>query len=245
MISGTSLPSVSPEEYAAFILERFLEAGDPIRAEQQRAYMRHKFDYCGLGAPKWMAMLKEIFATHGMYTGKELKAFVECCFEQEYREMHYAGLEMMQRQLKLQNKSWIRVLEKLIQTHSWWDSVDWLAKLTGIYFKKYPDLQHPYARKWIASENIWFQRVAIIHQLLWKEETNEALLFELIRKRKDSKEFFIQKACGWALRQYAKRNPKRVEWFLKNHILSALTIREARKQLDRPKAVSSRSDNRQ
>ncbi len=233
MISGIPKPSVSPEAYAAFILDRFLEAGDPVRAEQQCAYMRHKFDYCGLGAPEWMAILKDIFANHGMYTGKELRVFVECCFEQEYREMHYAGLEMMQRQLMKQDKKWIRVLEKSIQTHSWWDSVDWLAKLTGIYFKKYPDLQHPYAHKWIASGNIWLQRVAIIHQLLWKGETDEGLLFEMIGKSRDSKEFFIQKACGWALRQYAKTNPRSVRQFLRHQRLSNLTVREAEKQLNK------------
>jgi 3-methyladenine DNA glycosylase AlkD len=55
----------------------------------------------------------------------------------------------------------------------------------------------------------------------------------MIRRRADSKEFFIQKACGWALRQHAKTFPKRVEWFLERNELPKLAIREARKQLDK------------
>ena len=225
--------TISPKEYLQLISEKFTVAGDPIRAEQQRAYMRHQFEYCGLGAPQWMALAKEIFATQGMYTGKPLEQFVKLCFDQDYREIQYAGLEMMQRMLTQQNKSWIRVLEKIITTHSWWDTVDWLAKLVGMHFKRFPELQHEYAHKWITSDNIWLQRVAIIHQLLYKENTDEKLLYAMIRQVSGSKEFFLQKACGWALRQYAKTNPKSVEKFLSKTRLSGLSVREAMKQLNR------------
>ena len=215
------------------VAERFTEAGDPIRAEQQRAYMRNLFDYCGLGAPQWLGMLKEIFIQHGTFTGSKLKKYVELAYEQDYRELHYSGLEMMQTRIKEWPENWIKVLEKCIVTNSWWDTVDWLAKITGIHFKHYPHLQQEYAHKWIESNNMWLQRVAIIHQLLWKEKTDEKLLFEMIRRRADSKEFFIQKACGWALRQHAKTFPKSVERFLEKNELAKLTIREARKQLNK------------
>jgi 3-methyladenine DNA glycosylase AlkD len=226
-------PIIPPEEYLEIISTLFVESGDPLRAEQQRAYMKDQFEYCGLGAPQWMAMAKELFATHGMYTGKSLQQFVKLCFDQDYREIQYVAIEMMQRMLPEQNKSWIRVLEKCITTHSWWDSVDWLAKLTGMHFKQFPELQHEYAYKWIDSENMWLQRVAIIHQLFYKETTDEKLLFEMIRKVADSKEFFLRKACGWALRQHAKTNPKAVERFLAKNTLSNLSVREARKQLNK------------
>jgi len=189
--------------------------------------MRHQFEYCGLGATLWYPMAKEIFAEHGMYTGKKLKSFVEGCYDQSYREVLYVGIEMMQRMLPHRDASWIRVLEKCITTHSWWDTVDWLAKVVGLFFRQYPELQHEYAYHWIESENIWLQRVAIIHQLFYKENTNEKLLFDMIRRRADSKEFFIRKACGWALRQYSKTNPEMVTWFVGNHDLSTLTVKEA------------------
>ena len=228
-----SSATISPEEYLQLITKIFTEAGDPIRAEQQRAYMKHQFEYCGLGAPQWMAMAKQIFSDHGMYTGKQLEQFIKLCFDQEYREIQYVSIEMMQRMLPLQNKSWIRVLERCITTHSWWDSVDWLAKLVGMHFKRFPELQHEYAYAWIASENMWLQRVAIIHQLFYRETTDEKLLFDMIRKVADSKEFFLRKACGWALRQYAKTNPTAVEKFLAKTQLSNLSVREAMKQLNK------------
>ncbi len=232
-MTGSSKPILEPEAYVSLIREVFLAKGDPVRAEQQRAYMRHQFDYCGLRAPEWMALLKTIFTAHGTFTGKDLKKFVEVCYAQEYRELHYAGLEMMQRRLKEQSASWIRVLERCIQTESWWDTVDWLAKLTGMHFKRFPEWQHLYAYQWIRSDNLWLQRVAIIHQLFYREETDEKLLFDMIRYQEGNKEFFIQKACGWALRQYAKTKPGRVRWFIDHHPVSALALREARKQLNR------------
>jgi 3-methyladenine DNA glycosylase AlkD len=195
--------------------------------------MKYKFEYCGLGAPQWMAMAKELFAEHGTFTGKELEQFISLCYEQDYREIHYVALEMMQRRLPEQNKSWIRVLEKCITTQSWWDTVDWIAKLVGMHFKRFPELQKEYAYKWIASDHMWLQRVAIIHQLFFREETDEKLLFDMITRVADSKEFFLRKACGWALRQHAKVYPEHVRSFIKKQTLSNLTIREAIKQLDK------------
>lgn len=191
--------------------------------------MRHQFEYMGLPATKWYPMAKEIFAQHGLYTGPELKLFVKGCFDQEYREVLYVGIEMMQRMLIHQRKDWIKVLETCLTSHSWWDTVDWLSKLVGFHFKKYPALQYQYANKWIESENIWLQRAAIIHQLFYRDQTDVDLLFDMIRRRADSKEFFIRKACGWALRQHAKTDPGIVKWFVEHHDLSPLTVREANK----------------
>src|SRR5678815_938832 len=164
------LPTITPEEYVDLVAEKFLAAGDPVKAEQQRAYMRHQFDYYGLPAPQWLGLLKTIFIVNGTFTGNKLKTFVELCYQQDYREMHYTGQEMMQTRIKEWPSSWIKVLEKCITTESWWDTVDWLAKLTGIHFRAYPALQHQYAYKWIESNNMWLQRVAIIHQLLYREK---------------------------------------------------------------------------
>lgn len=226
-MASNSTPIISPESYIDLVTDIFMKVADPLRAEKQMAYMRNQFEYLGLGATKWYPMAKEILAEHGMYTGKKLKEFVEECYDQPYREVLYVGIEMMQRKLPHQTKSFISVLEKCIITHAWWDSVDWLAKLVGIHFKNYPDLQHEYAYCWIETENIWLQRAAIIHQLFYKDSTDEKLLFDMIKRRADSKEFFIRKASGWALRQYSKTNPKAVIQFVKTNTLSTLTKKEA------------------
>ena len=231
MKTKTRLAELSPEVYLGIVSDRYIKAGNPLRAEQQSAYMKHKFAYCGLGAPEWMAMAKDLFAEYGTFTGPNLKNFLALCYDQEYREIQYVGLDMMQRRLAEQPKSWIKVLEKCIVTQSWWDTVDWIAKLVGMHIKRYPELQHEYAYRWIASDDIWLQRTAIIHQLFYREETDEALLFDLISRVADSKEFFIRKACGWALRQHAKTFPEHVRAFVQHHELSGLTIREAMKHL--------------
>ena len=220
-------PAVEPGAYIELVTNLFMDEADPMRAEKQMAYMRHQFEYCGLGAAKWYPMANQIFAEHGMYSGAKLKAFVDGCYDQPYREVLYVGIEMMQRMLPFQTKAWIRQLEKCITTHSWWDTVDWLSKLVGIHFLNFPELQKEYAYKWIDSNNMWLQRTAIIHQLFYREKTDENLLFELIRKQAANKEFFIRKACGWALRQYSKTNPQSVIRFVEKTSLSPLTVKEA------------------
>jgi 3-methyladenine DNA glycosylase AlkD len=177
-------------------------------------------------------MAKKTLAEHGMFTEKKLEEFVERCYDQDYREVVYVGIEMMQRMLAKQSKAWITVLEKCIVTNSWWDTVDWLAKLTGIHFRNYPELQHKYCYKWIESKNIWLQRVAIIHQLFYRKQTDENLLFDLIRCSAANKEFFIRKACGWALRQYSRTNPSAVIEFVESEKLSNLTTKEALRLID-------------
>ena len=124
--------------------------------------------------------------------------------------------------------------QKLIVTKSWWDSVDYLApRLIGKNLINQPDEAINYSKKWIESENIWLQRTAIIFQLHYREKTNSDLLFSSVLRRADSKEFFVQKASGWALRQYSKTAPEVVmDFTLKNqNILSALTCREGLKWL--------------
>lgn len=227
MLSHPHTPTIPPNEYIDMVSGLFLKEADPLRAEKQMAYMRNQFEYCGLGASKWYPMAREILSTHGMYSGPQLRSFVEGCFDQSYREVLYVGIEMMQRMLLHQNKSWIKVLEKCIVTHSWWDTVDWLSKLVGFHFQKFPELQKEYAYRWIESDNMWLQRTAIIHQLFYKENTNEELLFEMIRHQAGNKEFFIRKACGWALRQYSKTNPQAVISFVESENLSNLSVKEA------------------
>ena len=146
--------------------------------------------------------------------------------------MHYTGLQMLERQGKSIDKDDIEFLEECALSNSWWDTVDWVNKFVGIHFKRFPELQKPTAEAWIESDSIWLQRLATIHQLTYKENTNWGLLQEMILSRINSKEFFVQKAQGWALRQYSKFNSDAVRTFIESYPeLSALTKREGRKYL--------------
>ena len=224
--------TISIGDYVELIASTFQEAGDPIRAEGQMRYMRDKFPYFGLKAPEWVAILKDIFARHGLYEGEELKAFVRACFEQEYREMHYAGLQMLEKRMRKLEKGDIEFLKECALTNSWWDTVDWVRKFVGVHLLRFPEMQRDVALTWIEDENIWLQRLAIIHQLTYKDKTNWPLMQEVILRRQDSSEFFVQKGMGWALRHYSRTDANAVIGFIEAHPeLPALTKREGLKWL--------------
>jgi 3-methyladenine DNA glycosylase AlkD len=215
-------------KYLTHVQSVFLEKGDPEIALGQMRYMRNQFDYYGLKAGQWMALAKEIMAEKGIPEGDDLKAFAQLCFDDEHREMHYFALEMVQKTLKKQPADFIDFLESLITTKSWWDTVDWLAKLVGIHFKKYPQLILPITERWMASGNFWLQRVCLIFQLTYRDKTDFDLMKKYILQIAASKEFFLQKGAGWALRQYSRTNPNAVVHFVnENPQLAALTKREA------------------
>ena len=221
-----------PNPYHQHIQSTFQAAGDPERAQQQMAYMRNQFEYYGLKAPEWVALAKEIFANLGIPEGEELKTLVRLCMDDEYREVNYFALEMVQKVQKKQPEAFIEFFEELITTRSWWDTVDWLSKLVGIHFRRFPHLIVPITERWMASGNMWLQRVCIIFQLLYKDKTDAELMFRYILELQDSKEFFIQKAAGWALRQYSKTNAEAVVTFIGRHPgLAPLTKREGVKWL--------------
>jgi 3-methyladenine DNA glycosylase AlkD len=139
---------------------------------------------------------------------------------------------MVQKVQKKQGPEFIDFLEELITAKSWWDSVDWLAKLVGIHFKRYPALILPVTERWMASGNFWLQRVCLIFQLTYRQKTDFDLMKKYILQVAPSKEFFLQKGAGWALRQYSKTNPQGVADFIEtNPQLAPLTKREGLKWL--------------
>lgn len=221
---------MKPEELVELIEKAFEQKGKPDVAEQQSRYMKYHFPYYGLKAPQWKEILKHLFSEYGTYTGDDLFIFVRGCFVCEYREMHYAGLQMLEKRTRKLPVEGIHFLEECALSNSWWDTVDWVNKLVGIHFKRFPELQQPTATEWIASENIWLQRLAIIHQLTYRAQTDWELLQNMIARRVNSSEFFVQKAIGWALRQYSKTEPSLVLDYIERHPeLPALSQREGLK----------------
>ena len=218
------------DQYLKHVKTVFQEHGNPDIAPFQIKYMRNQFNYYGLKAPVWLALTKDIHREKGLPTGEDLKKLARLCFEEEYRELHYFALESVQKSMKNQEIGYVDFLEELITTRSWWDTVDWLApKMLATHLKRYPSLVPSIPDRFIESDNIWLQRSAILFQLKYKQSTDAALLFRLILRRADSKEFFIQKGAGWALREYSKTNPDAVVEFIEGNKLAALTKREGMK----------------
>lgn len=122
------------------------------------------------------------------------------------------------------------VLERLLITKSWWDTVDFLAShITSALFLNYPQQTLEYITHWRQSENIWLRRTALLFQLKFKHDTDSLLLFDVIRENQENSEFFIQKAIGWALREYSKTDPIAVKKFIVEQNIQGLAKREALK----------------
>jgi len=120
----------------------------------------------------------------------------------------------------------IWILSKIL----WWDSVDVIApKILGAWFKLYPEQIKPAIAQWLKSDNIWLQRSCLLFQLKYKEKTDTQFLTSVIDQLKDSNEFFIKKAIGWVLREYAKTDSEFVKEFVNSRQLSSLSRREALK----------------
>ena len=222
---------MDPTKYYTLVRDSFQKHGKPDVAQGQIAYMRNQFEYFGLKMPAWSALTKEIHKEHGLPDGPDLIGLARLCYTDDHREMHYFALESVQKKLKKQPPEFIDFLEELILKNSWWDTVDWIAKLVGMHFERHPDLIQPVTERWMASGELWLQRVCLIFQLRYKEKTDQDLLFKYIRQVAGSKEFFLQKGAGWALRQYSKTKPEAVRKFLDETTVSPLTRREGSKYL--------------
>lgn len=214
------------------LMALFTQHSDADRASKMEAYMKFKFKYFGIPSPKRKSIQSEVFIHYKFTSESELKELILLLWSQNEREFHYAALDLLAKNKKFLQPNSIDFLEFLIVNNSWWDSVDGLAsQVIGPYFKKFPDQKNLALMRWKQSDNMWLRRTCIIHQLGYKMETDLDILTEMILLNSESKEFFLQKAIGWSLRQYAKYNSDWVQNFVEINTLKNLSKREALKNI--------------
>lgn len=209
----------------------FEEHSNEENAEPMKKYMKDHFPFLGIKSPLRKELEKTFFKETGILNGPFDKDLVTGLWEKEEREYHYTAITYIGKFAKKLPKDVVSFLERLITTKSWWDSVDSIAPLVGELARKYPEVIKETIDIWAVDENIWLRRTAILFQLKFKQQTNEDLLYDYIVKNADSQEFFIQKAIGWALREYSKTNPLSVKAFIEENKLAPLSIREGSKYL--------------
>lgn len=149
--------------------------------------------------------------------------------EREYQMVAVLLAKKMRRHLHPghQDLLWFMITEK-----SWWDTVDDIASnLIGYVLQRFPDQTPTWNEALIRSTNLWLRRTGLLFQLKYKQDLDEALLFENIRLTAQEPDFFIRKAIGWALRQHSKVAPEAVRTFIQETELSTLSIREGSKYL--------------
>ncbi len=197
-------------------------------ARKQAAYMRDQFSFFGLKSPVRKELARPFLTKPNLPPKTELDTIVRTLWQKPERELQYFAMELCAKYLRKSERADIELFQFMVVTKSWWDTVDFISStLIGNYFKHFPDEIAPKVDAWLASENIWLQRSAILFQLKYKHRTNNELLAEVILTMLGSQEFFINKAIGWALREYSKFNPEWVANFADKAELSLLSRREA------------------
>lgn len=219
--------------YVASLKTLFEQNAVPSKAAPMKKYMRDQFEYLGIKTPERAALQKEFYATHGLPALADLDTVLRELWSLPQREFQYAAVGLLSKAEKQIPARFIKTIEYLIVTKSWWDTVDIIAGGTvGVHFRRFPEVREKYLPKWRASEDFWLRRTTILFQLNYKGETDFDLLCGLIRENLGSKEFFINKAIGWALRQYARTDPIAVKKFVNaTKELNPLSRREALKHL--------------
>lgn len=219
--------------YVKNLKSLFEQNADPAQAAPMKKYMRDQFEYLGIKTPERRELQKQFYEKHGLPFPVELKPILLDLWALPQREYQYFAIGLLERLSEAIPHEFITTIEYLIVTKSWWDTVDSLAgEIVGVHFHRFPKVREKYLVKWRKSENFWLRRTCILFQLGYKEETDFDLLCSLIRENLGSKEFFINKAIGWALRQYARTNPQAVKKFVKATDLHPLSRREAMKHLE-------------
>src|SRR3972149_7329644 len=219
------------QSYVLSLKALFEQNTNPAQAGPMKKYMRDQFDYLGIKTPIRVALQNEFIKENGLPPLDELDSISLALWSLPQREFQYTATSLIGR---LENKlepEFITTLEYLLVTKSWWDTVDTIAgNAVGTHFKRFPKVREKYLKKWRKSDNFWLRRTALLFQLGYKKETGFDLLCEIIRENLGSDEFFINKAVGWALRQYAHTNPAPVKKFVKaTKELHPLSRREALK----------------
>lgn len=215
------------------IIDIFKKNADEETALPMKKYMKNKFEFLGIKSPQRRVLLNEIL-NNTKLSKEELIKTAENLWIEEAREFQHVAMDLLLKYKKLLDINDLELLEKLVVTKSWWDTVDILAvNLIGYILKDNTSVINTYINKWLECDNIWLNRTAILFQLKYKNDTDEKLLYEIIRRFTSSSEFFIQKAIGWALREYSKTNQSSVIEFINNNELKPLSRREGLKHINK------------
>ena len=218
--------------YAQALQTHLRQQANPTQAAPMAKYMRDQFPFLGIKTPERRALLKTFIGENGLPALAELETVLKDLWALPEREFQYSAFTLLDKLTKKLPAEFAAVLEYLITHKSWWDTVDSLAgHSVAVHFKRYPQVRDARIAAWRTSDNFWLRRTTLIFQLSYKADTDVDLLFSLINENLDSDEFFIQKAIGWALREYSKTDADAVVEFIKNTPLPSLSAREGLKWL--------------
>lgn len=219
------------------VLERlttaYAAAADPERAVAARAYMKDVAPFLGIPTPERRALSRTVVQDTPRPDETDCTAVALRCWQLPEREYHYFAVDYLRRHVGRCSSGFLPVARHLITTVSWWDTVDALAAhVVGGLVAADPRLTAD-MDAWIEDDDLWVARTALLHQLRYKERTDTERLFAYCLRQSGHPEFFIRKAIGWCLREYAKTDPDAVRDFLARERgrFAPLSVREALKNI--------------
>ncbi|MFH8726955.1 DNA alkylation repair protein [Streptomyces termitum] len=236
--AGAAVGAAPPaSDLADTVLERlttvYPTAGNPFRAQEMVAYMKGVAPFLGIRTPERRALSRTVLDGLPRPAERDCAAVALRCFALPEREYHYFAVDYLRRHVKRCSSGFLPVARTLVTTVSWWDTVDHLAAhVVGGLVAADPALARA-MDAWIDDADPWTARTALLHQLRFKEATDAGRLFAYCLRRAADTDFFLRKAIGWSLREYAKTAPGEVRAFVADNrsLFSPLSVREALKHL--------------
>ena len=233
-----SAVTLTPQQFVLAVQRALKPLADQAKAEAMKAYLLNQFEFLGLPAPVRRTAVKDIAKVQWQSADDVLTA-AELLWQKPQREYRYTAVDLLRKHSALLRVSDLPALQALLLRESWWETVDGLSAVIAEVLHAAAQHKQDAAQvmdAWLKHPSFWVRRSAMLHQLGWRLDTDTTRLFGFAQQLADEKEFFIRKAIGWALRDYARWNPQAVTGFLVQHRtrLSGLTMREAAKHLNLP-----------
>lgn len=223
-------------DFITALEKEFKAQANTAQSMAMQAYMKNNFPFFGIPMPQRRAILKSVSITYSAEIKANARSLALQLYDKPQREFHYCAIELLIQNCKRLVIDDIQWIEQLLLTYSWWDTVDTISKyLLGRYLVQFPEQTNTVIEKFSNAPNIWLNRSTLLFQLDYKKNTNFTILEAVCEHFKESNEFFIQKAMGWALREYSKINPIAVQNYVISTNLKPLSKKEALRIIEKQK----------
>ena len=223
--------SAALARYAQAVL---IELADPAKAAPMAAYMKTTMPFYGVTKPGRVPIARDLKERFPPVDAEDYRAKVLALWALPHREEKYLAIGYAWDFRRYVVFPQVDLFERMIVDGAWWDCVDELASpIVGKIVREDRARMRPILERWIDGDDLWLRRSAILCQNRHKQDTDQEMLFDFCLRRAHEKEFFIRKAIGWALREYARSRPDAVRGFLADHgdAFSGLSRREAARHL--------------
>ena len=226
---------MTPQQFLQALEQTFIPLADAAKAQAMKAYLLNQFEFLGLPAPVRRQAVRDLGKVAWSSSTELLQAAV-LLWQKPEREYRYTAVDLLRKHSTLLHVNDLPALQALLLREPWWETVDGLTAVIAEVLHAAVQSTANSAKvmdAWLKHPSFWVRRSAMLHQLGWRLDSDTTRLFGYAQKLAEEKEFFIRKAIGWALRDYARWNPQAVTDFLAQHStnLSGLTVREAAKHL--------------